>query len=294
MKTCNCCHKELPLDAFSKYKRTKDGLARFCRACKHEKDNVYSQSEKAKAKRKAWVQREIVYDVYPGTTKVCTRCKKELPLSTFGKNKLNKYGMCPRCKECRALTEVERRKTPKAIARIAAWKKTDSAKASRKRSNNTPNAIAATKAYHQTQAYKDAANARRKTPEYRAYVKMLHQKANYKAAIKRFFQSPKGRAWSKAWRQTDKGKASSARNGAKWRANLSKAFTTLTGEEWTAIKKQFKQRCVYCGEIKPLTMDHIIPLCKGGTHTKNNIVPACRPCNSAKADRPVLLQLLVV
>lgn len=294
MKTCNCCRKELPLSAFSKYKRTKDGLARFCRVCKHEKDKVYLQSDKGKARRRAWYKKERHYEVYPGATKVCTRCNKVLPLSSFGEYKTNRYGLQSRCKECRAIVESARKKTPEAKAKIAAWKKTDSAKASRRRSNHTPNAIAATKRYHQTQAYKDAANARRKTPEYRAYVKMLHQKANYKAAIKRFFQSPKGRAWTKAWRQTDKGKAASARNGAKWRANLHGAFATLTGEEWTAIKEQFKGRCVYCGEVKPLTMDHIIPLSKGGHHTKNNIVPACRSCNSAKRDRPVLLQLLVV
>ena len=294
MKTCNCCHKELPLTSFSKYKRTKDGLEAFCRACKGEKDKVYTQSEKGKAKRKEWQQKEKHWDITADTTRICTRCKRELLLSEFGKSCTGRYGVMARCKECMVIVERERNKTPKRQAAIAAWNKTDSAKASRKRRNNTPNSIAATKRNHQTQAYKDAANARRKTPEYRAYVKMLHQKANYKAAIKRFFQSPKGRAWSKAWRQTDKGKASSARNGAKWRANLSKAFATLTGEEWTAIKKQFKNRCVYCGEIKPLTMDHIIPLSKGGTHTKNNIVPACRPCNSAKRDRPVLLQLLVI
>lgn len=294
MKTCNCCHKELPLSAFSKYKRTKDGLARFCRVCKSEKDRVYSQSDKAKAKRKAWQDKEKHWDITPDTTRVCTRCKRELLLSSFGKSKTGKYGVVSRCRECMAIGESERRKTPKAIARIAAWKLTDSAKASRRRSNHTPNAIAATKRYHQTRAYKDAANARRKTPEYRAYVKMLHQKANYKAAIKRFFQSPKGRAWTKAWRQTPAGQASAARNRYKWRTNLRATLNSLTAEEWDAIMKRYKHRCVYCGEKKPLTMDHIIPLSKGGQHTKENIVPACRSCNSAKADRPVLLQLLVI
>jgi 5-methylcytosine-specific restriction endonuclease McrA len=44
-------------------------------------------------------------------------------------------------------------------------------------------------------------------------------------------------------------------------------------------------RCYYCGAIVApgeLTMDHIVPLARGGRSTKNNIVPACKDCNSKK------------
>jgi 5-methylcytosine-specific restriction endonuclease McrA len=41
--------------------------------------------------------------------------------------------------------------------------------------------------------------------------------------------------------------------------------------------------CVYCGrKMQRLTQDHITPLSRGGNHTKSNIVPACRSCNSKK------------
>jgi 5-methylcytosine-specific restriction endonuclease McrA len=43
--------------------------------------------------------------------------------------------------------------------------------------------------------------------------------------------------------------------------------------------------CYYCGKkFKPkeLTMDHIIPLSKGGKSTKGNIVPSCKDCNNKK------------
>lgn len=43
--------------------------------------------------------------------------------------------------------------------------------------------------------------------------------------------------------------------------------------------------CYYCGRIfKPseLTMDHKIPLARGGTSEKINIVPACKDCNNRK------------
>lgn len=43
--------------------------------------------------------------------------------------------------------------------------------------------------------------------------------------------------------------------------------------------------CGYCGQSTPpkeLTMDHIVPLARGGKSTKGNVVPACKTCNTAK------------
>lgn len=43
--------------------------------------------------------------------------------------------------------------------------------------------------------------------------------------------------------------------------------------------------CYFCGEkISPgeLTMEHIVPLIRGGKSSKGNVVPACRACNSKK------------
>jgi len=43
--------------------------------------------------------------------------------------------------------------------------------------------------------------------------------------------------------------------------------------------------CHYCGQrLLPdqLSMDHIVPLARGGKSTKNNIVPSCVECNRNK------------
>jgi 5-methylcytosine-specific restriction endonuclease McrA len=48
-------------------------------------------------------------------------------------------------------------------------------------------------------------------------------------------------------------------------------------------------QCAYCGKSVPTkrrTVDHVVPLSKGGKHVPENIVPSCRPCNSRKAARP--------
>jgi 5-methylcytosine-specific restriction endonuclease McrA len=43
--------------------------------------------------------------------------------------------------------------------------------------------------------------------------------------------------------------------------------------------------CHYCGGIFPpadLTMDHIVPISRGGKSTRGNLVPACKECNNRK------------
>lgn len=44
--------------------------------------------------------------------------------------------------------------------------------------------------------------------------------------------------------------------------------------------------CFYCHDKEAkLTVDHFMPLARGGAHSVENIVMACQPCNSRKKDR---------
>jgi 5-methylcytosine-specific restriction endonuclease McrA len=43
-------------------------------------------------------------------------------------------------------------------------------------------------------------------------------------------------------------------------------------------------KCQYCGASAE-NLDHVIPRSKGGPHTWENVVAACRPCNTRKEDR---------
>ncbi len=43
--------------------------------------------------------------------------------------------------------------------------------------------------------------------------------------------------------------------------------------------------CYYCGKkvgAQNLTMDHVVPLIRGGKSVKSNLVPACKKCNQEK------------
>lgn len=50
-------------------------------------------------------------------------------------------------------------------------------------------------------------------------------------------------------------------------------------------RKRSNGLCYYCGRKFPvaeLTMDHMIPLSRGGRSVKDNLVPSCKDCNNAK------------
>jgi len=50
-------------------------------------------------------------------------------------------------------------------------------------------------------------------------------------------------------------------------------------------KKLSNSKCYYCNRNFPpkeLTMDHLIPLIRGGKSVKSNLVPACKECNNNK------------
>lgn len=51
------------------------------------------------------------------------------------------------------------------------------------------------------------------------------------------------------------------------------------------IYKRDGHKCVYCGNSKQLTIDHVIPKSKGGKNTWENLVTCCTKCNLKKSDR---------
>jgi 5-methylcytosine-specific restriction endonuclease McrA len=53
------------------------------------------------------------------------------------------------------------------------------------------------------------------------------------------------------------------------------------------IYKRDGHKCVYCGNSKQLTIDHLIPKSKGGKNTWENLVTCCSKCNVKKGDKTI-------
>ena len=58
--------------------------------------------------------------------------------------------------------------------------------------------------------------------------------------------------------------------------------------DWQKLCRRYGGRCAYCGIKARLTMDHVIPLVRGGTNLIGNILPACNSCNCRKQGRFIM------
>jgi len=52
-----------------------------------------------------------------------------------------------------------------------------------------------------------------------------------------------------------------------------------------AVFEKYGEQCVVCGSSVDLTMDHIIPVSKGGEDVIENLQPLCKSCNSKKGNK---------
>lgn len=72
-------------------------------------------------------------------------------------------------------------------------------------------------------------------------------------------------------KQTEKKKAYELRKTPKWKSRVQK-----------------EGRCAYCSiplTVATATMDHIVPLSRGGKTTMSNIVVSCQSCNTQKSSQ---------
>lgn len=191
-------------------------------------------------------------------TKICTRCKTELPatIEHYGVSIKGKLGLKSVCKPCTRdignayyATHTEQRKI---------YKEANKEKISEKNKQYRLNHVKERNDYLKGNKIKLS----EKQQEYY----QTHQKHLISAAVK--------------WKQAHPEKA--RLNEQKRNAVKRNLPHTLTTEEWEVIKKNFSNKCCYCGKDGPLKQDHFVPLSKGGEYTRNNIVPACQSCNSSK------------
>lgn len=60
---------------------------------------------------------------------------------------------------------------------------------------------------------------------------------------------------------------------------------TFTAQEWSELCAKYDHRCLACGRKRRLTIDHVVPVSKGGRNDISNIQPLCFQCNRIKQAR---------
>jgi 5-methylcytosine-specific restriction endonuclease McrA len=59
----------------------------------------------------------------------------------------------------------------------------------------------------------------------------------------------------------------------------------VTARDLRRLELRQRGACAYCGELRPLTLEHVIPLARGGRHAIGNLLAVCGTCNSSKSAR---------
>lgn len=75
-------------------------------------------------------------------------------------------------------------------------------------------------------------------------------------------------------------------SSAKRRAQKMQAESPLKYSEWKEIVSKCNNRCLCCG-IEGVTMDHVVPLSRGGSHSIDNVQPLCLKCNLKKYTKTI-------
>lgn len=91
----------------------------------------------------------------------------------------------------------------------------------------------------------------------------------------------KERRRNHAWQRKNAVKVNLAVSGRK-------AFirrSPVSSSDWARLVHRYGSRCAYCGSDGPLTIDHVVPISRGGQHAIGNLLPACGSCNYSKGSR---------
>lgn len=122
----------------------------------------------------------------------------------------------------------------------------------------------------------------------RAASKEYNQRKEVKARVRERSRTPAAIARLKRYWQSERGKLISTRARQKRRARKKQVHHwKYTDTELKLLYEKFNNVCAYCGSTERLTIDHAVPLSKGGSDVLGNLLPACMTCNCSKHDSDI-------
>lgn len=109
-KVCSICGQELTIDHFYKEANKPGGYSSACKSCFSYKDKRRKQKEEREKKE---ARQEVSIANLEKGIKFCNHCKRELPISEFGKHARTRDGYQPLCKECKSKQMAKAHKVKK-------------------------------------------------------------------------------------------------------------------------------------------------------------------------------------
>jgi hypothetical protein len=224
-------------------------------------------------------------DIY----QICHVCKRRKPLSEFYKDKSKKFGKTYTCRECK---KVQSKKYYKLNCEHVLKQQRTYYRAhkelvleQKRKSNRKYNCTHKKQESERKRKYYcehiDQESKRKK----QYYRERKEQVAKYQ---KKYYREHKEQAAKrgKKYCHTVNGHFVERRKYHRRRMRERASKVDLTTEQWLLILKNQKFKCNLCHKrftkSGPATIDHIIPLSKGGDLTSCNVQALCRSCNSIK------------
>jgi 5-methylcytosine-specific restriction endonuclease McrA len=211
----------------------------------------------------------------PPESKTCSLCGCEKPLDDFSKDKRKKHGVSSWCKSCKRSRVQERRASDperaRELGRLADAKPQRKAKKQEWVEKNKDKVAAIQKRHTSSAKHKEW--YAKWAEENKEKIKENQRRYNERHPQRVRDQSSR---WLK--RNPEKNADKSHRRRARARGVYSEA---INKEELIKVRSGC---CVFCGSKEDITVDHIIPISRGGPHVLSNLQPLCMSCNCAKRD----------
>lgn len=220
--------------------------------------------------------------------KRCSKCGMSQPLTEFGPDKRASDGLSSSCRRCARVAWIGRKDRQNELKRIRNQENPERARTYRQkhRARRTAYNVAWYKQLKQT------------NPE--AYRILMARRKLYQHSGNAWKQSHKDavREYLRGWKQANKDKVRQHRRTLyrknpmsflirehRRRARMLSNGGSYTQKQWAALCDWFGNACLRCGVTGRLTVDHVIPIARGGTNDIANLQPLCGSCNSGKKDR---------
>jgi 5-methylcytosine-specific restriction endonuclease McrA len=137
--------------------------------------------------------------------------------------------------------------------------------------------------------YKNSVNGMEKIKEWASSPNGILSRSK---AQERYRNTENGAAHRKAaenkYAKTEKRKISLRRKYHARRLAIKENREFYSRADIDSVLDFFGHSCAYCGTALNLTMDHVVPLSRGGGDRIKNIVPGCFSCNSSKQESDAL------
>jgi 5-methylcytosine-specific restriction endonuclease McrA len=255
MKTCSRCGVVKTLDEFTSDKRAKDGRYCRCRECTRE-TNAARRRDAGVPVAKSRVQDGSVY---------CPRCEQTKPVAEFHCTRSKRTGRViagAYCRPCHAVVNEANRKKYETREPVAEKRCT--------RCGVTKPASEFSKVRSSSHGLSARCSECRSVSYY---------------VPKRTERIVQAAAWKAA--NPDRARMHSRSNAETRRARKRNQLCTVHPEcRNIDLRPLFDgAKCCECGKklnSKTMTVDHTLPLAKGGIHCRYNLRPLCGSCNSSK------------